>query len=88
MGFISKRLNVSGANQLNIPLAQNGFIYLYDIKLNKPFKGNYFDNAIISLSAHPKEGYRFVKWSNGMTSPKIDVTMNASIKLEAIFEKK
>jgi hypothetical protein len=53
-----------------------------------PWKGKYFEDATITLSAVPSQNYRFVKWTDSSLekSSKITFTLNRSIKVGAIFE--
>ena len=39
------------------------------------------------VSANPEPGYRFVKWSNGETSPSIQLTITETTTITAIYER-
>jgi hypothetical protein len=67
-----------------------GRIQLNSLKLNSfPWKGSYFPNVPVTLSAIPNAGYRFLKWE-GITSNSnqqtITVSPKANLALTAIFE--
>ena len=60
------------------------------MKLNKyPWKGAYFPNVPVTLTAIPNAGYRFLKWegiTSNSNSQTITVSPKASLVLTAIFE--
>ncbi len=67
-----------------------GTIQLNTLKLNKfPWKGKYFPNVPITLTAIPNAGYRFLKWE-GVTTNSNQQTISVAPKLDlvltAIFE--
>ena len=44
-------------------------------------------STTMPVSALPRAGYKFVKWSNGETSPTIVITATENITIHAIFER-
>jgi len=67
-----------------------GTIKLNSLNLNKfPWKGSYFPNVPITLTAIPNAGYRFLRWE-GVTSNSnmqtISVSPKANLVVTAIFE--
>jgi len=67
-----------------------GLIQFNSLKLSKfPWKGSYFPNVPITLTALPKVGYKFVKWTGITTGSNlaiIKVVPQANMVLTAIFE--
>lgn len=67
-----------------------GIIQLNSLKLTKfPWRGTYFPNVPITLTALPKAGFRFVKWTGiatGSNSSIITVVPQANMDLTAVFE--
>ena len=67
-----------------------GTIQLNSLTLNKfPWKGSYFPNVPITLTAIPNAGYRFLKWEGITTNSNqqtISVAPKSSLVLTAIFE--
>lgn len=82
--FQTQQLITANADSLQ------GFIQLNSLQLSTfPWKGYYFPNVPITLTAIPKVGYRFVKWTGiAANSDKvtIKVTPQANMALTAIFE--
>lgn len=67
-----------------------GTIKLNSLNLNTfPWKGSYFPNVPITLTAIPNAGYRFLKWEGITTNsnqPTISVAPKLNLVLTAIFE--
>ncbi|MBV5312865.1 MAG: CotH kinase family protein [Prolixibacteraceae bacterium] len=67
-----------------------GSIQLNSLKLtNLPWKGTYFPDVPITLTAIPQAGYRFVKWTGittGSTSATVTLAPKAGLDLTAVFE--
>jgi len=67
-----------------------GSIQLNSLKLtNLPWKGAYFPDVPITLTAIPLAGYRFVKWTGitaGSTSSTVTVIPQANLDVTAVFE--
>lgn len=67
-----------------------GFIQFNSLKLtNFPWKGAYFPDVPVTLTAIPLAGYRFVKWTGitaGSTSSTLTVVPHANLDLTAVFE--
>jgi len=68
----------------------SGTIQINSLKLNEfPWKGSYFPNVPVTLTAMPNAGYRFLKWE-GVTANSnqqtITVSPKANLELTAIFE--
>ncbi|MGE5395242.1 MAG: CotH kinase family protein [Candidatus Saccharibacteria bacterium] len=56
---------------------------------NYPWKGYYFPDVPITMTAIPKVGFRFVKWTGittGSTSATVKVTPQAFLTVTALFE--
>lgn len=53
-----------------------------------PFRGRYFSEVPITLTALPKPGCRFVRWENGSTSTNrtIEITIPFNKQYHAVFE--
>jgi len=67
-----------------------GYIQLNSLKLTKfPWKGAYFPDVPVTITAVPHAGYRFVKWNgitSGSNSATISVVPQANMDLTAVFE--
>jgi hypothetical protein len=67
-----------------------GHIQLNSLKLgNFPWKGAYFPDVPITLTAVPHAGYRFVKWTGvttGSNLSTITIAPKANLDLTAVFE--
>jgi hypothetical protein len=67
-----------------------GTIQLNSLKLtNLPWKGAYFPDVPVTLTAIPLAGYRFVKWTgitSGSTSSTVTVVPQANLEITAFFE--
>jgi len=70
--------------------SMQGLIQLNSLKLsNFPWKGSYFPNVPITLTALPKVGYRFVKWTGittGSNLSTVKVAPQANLVISAVFE--
>lgn len=70
--------------------SMQGLIQLNSLKLsNFPWQGAYFPNVPIKLTALPKVGYKFVKWTGittGSNLSTITVAPQANLVLTAVFE--
>ncbi len=70
--------------------SMQGLIQLNSLKLTKfPWQGNYFPNVPITLTALPKAGFRFVKWTGitaGSNQATITVVPQFNLNLTAVFE--
>lgn len=70
--------------------SMQGLIQLNSLKLRTfPWKGYYFPDVPITLTAIPKVGYKFVKWTGittGSTSAKVQVSPQANLSITAVFE--
>jgi hypothetical protein len=68
-----------------------GSIQLNSLKLTQlPWWGTYFPDVPVTLTALPKAGYRFVKWTGittGSNSQTITVAPKANLDMTAVFEK-
>jgi hypothetical protein len=90
-GHISKKFGFQPQEIITVNSdATAGTIQLNSLNLNSfPWKGAYFPNVPITLTAVPNAGYRFLKWV-GVTSnsnqPTITTSPKASLELTAIFE--
>ena len=76
-------------NELTISLTDGGGnVKINNQVINKyPFKGNYFNNLSVTLSAIPDIGFEFVKWEgNGSLDSSIIVDMNENISISAKFQ--
>ena len=53
-----------------------------------PWTGQYFSDVPVMLTAYPREGYKFVRWS-GLETKSLTVTIkvNKDMKIGAVFEK-
>lgn len=49
--------------------------------------GTYEFDTTVTLTAKPNSGYKFVKWSDGTTTPTMTVTANSNFTVTAYFEK-
>ncbi len=48
--------------------------------------GSYLTNSVVTLTAVPANGFRFVRWSDNVTSDSRDVTVSADATYTAVFE--
>ncbi len=85
-GYMSSYLGASGSFVLHIALADNGTLSVDGIELDGNYNGEYFNNAKVTLKAIPKQGYKFIKWSNNETDQSINITLNNDTSISAIFE--
>ena len=71
--------------------SMQGLIQLNSMKLSSfPWKGSYFPNVPITLTALPKVGFKFVKWTGittGSDMATVKVVPQANLVLTAVFEK-
>ncbi|HAH24794.1 MAG TPA: hypothetical protein DCL77_13745 [Prolixibacteraceae bacterium] len=71
--------------------SMQGLIQLNSLKLsNFPWKGSYFPDVPITLTALPKVGYKFVKWTGittGSDLATVKVVPQGNMVLTAVFEK-
>jgi len=67
-----------------------GLIQLNSLKLtNFPWKGAYFPDVPVTITAIPLAGYRFVKWTGitaGSNSSTVTVVPQANLDVTAVFE--
>ncbi|MDP4175844.1 MAG: CotH kinase family protein [Bacteroidota bacterium] len=75
---------------IDLPMQGEGFIKVNTVELKElPWKGVYFRNLPIELTAIPKPGYLFAGWNNeisGMTNP-IKIMTKENFKISAKFVK-
>ncbi|HEY3371658.1 MAG TPA: CotH kinase family protein [Prolixibacteraceae bacterium] len=88
------RLKFSLQNQQVITAqadSMQGLIQLNSLKLsNFPWKGSYFPDVPITMTALPKVGYKFVKWTGittGSSLATVKVAPQANLIITAVFEK-
>jgi hypothetical protein len=89
--YLKEYFNLANEVTLTLSLSDNnaGKIQLNGLIPDEyPFKGNYYREIPITISALPMPGYRFVKWENGSTSSERQITLNPqhNMKLVAVFE--
>jgi hypothetical protein len=67
-----------------------GYIQLNSLKLtNFPWKGAYFPDVPVTLTAIPLAGFRFVKWNGittGSNSSTVTIVPQANLDMTAVFE--
>ena len=77
-------------NKFNITISQTGGLNGQQpgtTSTSSP--GPYYEGQVLTLSALPKEGYRFVKWiigSGEFSEEEIDVTITGNESYTAVFE--
>ena len=72
--------------QVNNPT--QGFIIVNSLTLkDQVWKGDYFEDVPIEVSAYPKEGYSFSHWAGSSTSTdsKLSLNLHSYVSLTAIF---
>jgi hypothetical protein len=83
--FLSQQIITAQADSMQ------GLIQLNSLKLsNFPWKGSYFPNVPITLTALPKVGYKFSKWTGittGSNLSTVTVVPQAKMVITAVFEK-
>lgn len=68
---------------------KEGAISLNSLKIKKPFKGYYFKEVPILLTAKPYYGYEFVEWKGiDIKEKTINYNLTKDIKVTPIFKKK
>lgn len=69
--------------------SMQGLVQLNSLKLSKfPWKGSYFPDVPVTLTALPKVGYKFAGWTGagpGNNSPVIQVIPQANLVITALF---
>ena len=75
-----------GSIKINKLLINNATIGLENADKPYPWQGIYFKGVPVSLTAVPKAGYEFVKWSNDVTDETIKVDLEGGELLEAYFK--
>lgn len=91
-GHIKLKFNFQNAQIITAQAdSMQGLIQLNSLKLsNFPWKGSYFPDVPITLTALPKVGYKFVKWTGittGSDLATVKVVPQANLVLTAVFEK-
>lgn len=83
---------------LHVNNQNSGFIKINKLVINKstkgldniempyPWSGIYFKGVPVTLSAVPKEGYEFEKWSNGETTSTIKLSLDGGENVTAFFK--
>ena len=85
---------VGNDNAWKVTISANNYEYgsigwsykTYDIITLVDGSTAYVNGAIITISAEPKFGYRFVKWSNGLTNTTETITITSDTVIVAEFE--
>ncbi len=90
-GHISKKFGFQAQQIITVNTdSVAGKIQLNSLKLKSyPWKGSYYPNVPVTLTAVPNAGYRFLKWegvTSNSTMQTITVSPKASLELTAIFE--
>ncbi len=85
-GLLSTHFNLKGNKNLSITVSNNGSITLDGIKLKSNYRGNYFNGSSVTLKAEAKQGFTFIKWSNGSTDKEIKVKLDSDISITAEFQ--
>ena len=78
--------NLSQTYSFTVMKPDNGTIFIDEAPVNQNYNADYFANSIVTLKAIPNSGYRFVRWSDGSTRQKRDITFNSAKTLSAIFQ--
>jgi hypothetical protein len=90
VGYVSDQirnyLGANGSGSIAVKVPINGYISIDGVKLTNDYSADYFNGANVTLEAVAAEGYHFVRWSNGVTDAKINVILEDSVAIEAIFE--
>lgn len=85
---LRNRFSLSGHNQLEVVHSDGGVVAVDGIPMQDDFRGEYFDNAKVTLEATPEKGYKFLRWSNGMDQPSITIELKDDRSIKAEFTKK
>lgn len=64
-----------------------GRFHLTVVNVAAPFVGDYYEGVPIEVTAMPADGYRFVEWSDGAVSERIELPMAEATSLTATFER-
>lgn len=81
-----------GWGDYNIQIIPSEIQYAVYLKVNDENAGTvsgaglYSPGTEVTVTATPKEGYRFVRWSNGKTKASFSFTLNSNVMLYAVFE--
>lgn len=73
---------------LKVNDSDEGFIKINSLTINdEEWKGDYFENVPIKITAYPKQGYTFSHWtgSGGSNSAELTLDMQSDISLKAVF---
>jgi len=88
--FINAKFALGGLANLTLSVndSTGGKIMIQSYSIaHSFFKGKYFKNIPIKLTAIPNPGYIFAGWSGGVTSSQINVTLSSDSILQAVFVK-
>lgn len=89
-GHIQSKFNFQSPQYITVEAdSLHGLVQLNSLRLSKfPWRGFYFPNVPVTLTALPKVGYRFVRWTGigtGNNSATIKVVPQANLVISAIF---
>ncbi|HNQ61048.1 MAG TPA: CotH kinase family protein [Bacteroidia bacterium] len=95
---IMTRFNVPDQHELIVDVSDRamGTIQVNSLKINQalpgvdtqvyPWKGTYFENVPVSVSAQPYSGYKFFMWAEtGETNPNLILDLQSDISRTAVF---
>jgi len=87
---IKSQFNIPAHHQITLQVNNpiQGYIQVNSLKLLEPFwKGDYFENVPITITAFPKPGYEFSHWagSGSSTDQTLKVDMHSDLAFTAIF---
>ncbi|MBN1927038.1 MAG: lamin tail domain-containing protein, partial [Prolixibacteraceae bacterium] len=90
-GYVRNFFGFNTEKQITVTISDNN---AGRVKVNTvipfefPFRGKYFSEVPITLTALPKPGYRFVRWENGSASTDrtIEINLTTNKQFYAIFE--
>ncbi|MCF8357297.1 MAG: CotH kinase family protein [Prolixibacteraceae bacterium] len=90
-GYVRNFFGFNTEKQITVTLSDNN---AGRVKVNTvipfefPFRGKYFSEVPITLTALPRPGYRFVRWENGSTSTNrtIEISLPFNKIYHAVFE--
>ena len=88
--FIISKFQLGGLANLTLTVNDTlgGSVALQSYPIDKAsFKGKYFKNTPITLTAKPKPGFVFAGWKGISTNPEINVTLTGDSVVQAIFVK-
>lgn len=94
-GYLAEEFDLTGELEsvnvsLNLPEGGSVMVNSVELDENGKYKGQYFRDYPVSLTAEPAEGYRFIRWSGDVMSEELALKVDipeGGLHIQAVFEK-